>query len=111
MSLITTLQTVIHDVSKFETLLPVIIAGLEQNVKCLKAGNLTSFLSEWRSITSDREILDMITGTTIDFSYLPVQHGPPAIREFSDTEFKIIETEIEKLLNKGVIVRTDRENM
>ena len=110
-SLITTLQTVIHDVSKFETLLPVIIAGLEQNVKCFKAGNLTSFLSEWRSITSDREILDMITGTTIDFSYLPVQHGPPAIREFSDTESKIIETEIEKLLNKGVIVRTDRENM
>ena len=51
----------------------------------------------------------MITGTTIDFRYLPVQHGPPAIREFSDTESKIMETEIEKLLNKGVIVRTDRE--
>ena len=31
-SLTTTLQTVIHDVSKFETLLPVIITGLEQNV-------------------------------------------------------------------------------
>ena len=45
---------------------------------------------------SDREILDMITGTTIDFGYLQVQHGPPAIREFSDTESKIIETEIEK---------------
>lgn len=81
-SLTTTLQTVIDDVSKFETLLPVIITGLEQNVKCFKAGNLTSFLSEWRTITSDREILDMITGTTIDFRYLPVQHGPPAIREF-----------------------------
>ena len=35
-SLTTTLQTVIDDVSKFETLLPVIITGLEQNVKCLK---------------------------------------------------------------------------
>ena len=43
MSLTTTLQTVIHDVSKFETLLPVIITGVEQNVKCFKAGNLTSF--------------------------------------------------------------------
>ena len=49
-SLTTTLQTVIHAVSKFETLLPVIFTGLEQNVKCFKAGNLTSFLSEWRSI-------------------------------------------------------------
>ena len=82
MSLTTTLQTVIHDVSRFETLLPVIVASLEQNVKCFKAGNLTSFLSEWRNITSDREILDMITGTTIDFSYLPVQHGPPAILRY-----------------------------
>ena len=32
-----TLQTVIHDVSKLETLLPVIITGLEQNVKCFKS--------------------------------------------------------------------------
>ena len=109
MSLTTTLQTVIHDVSKFETLLPAIITGLEQSVKCFKAGNLTTFLPKWRSITSDREILDMITGTTIDFRYQPVQHRPPAIREFSDTESEIIETEIKKLLNKGVIVRTDRE--
>ena len=108
-SLPSTLQTVIHDVSKFETLLPVIVTCLEQSVKCFKAGNLTSFLSNWRTITSDSEILDMITGTTIDFKYLSVQHGPPAIREFSDPESQIIETEIEKLLNKGVIVRTDRE--
>ena len=110
MSLTKTLQTVIYDVSKFETLLPVIITGLEQSVKCFKAGNLTSFLSEWRTITSDREILDIKTGTTIDFRYLPVQHGPPAIQEFSDTESEIIETEIKKLLNNGVIVRTEWEN-
>lgn len=49
-------------------------------LNALKVGNLTSFLSEWRTITSDSEILDTITGTTIDFRYLPVQHGPPAIR-------------------------------
>ena len=92
-SLTSTLITVIHDESKFETLLPVVITGLEQSVKCFKAGNLTSFLSSWRTITSDSEILDMITGTTIDFKYLPVQHGPPAIRAFSDTESQIIETD------------------
>ena len=95
MSLTTT--TVIHNASKFETLLPVITTGLEQNVKCFKA------------ITSDREILDMRTGTTIGFRYLPVQHGPPAIRQFADTESEIIYFEIEKLLNKGVIIRTDRQ--
>ena len=109
MSLTTTLPTVIQDVSKFETLLPVIITGLEQNVKCFKAGNLTSFLSKWKTITSDREILDMITGTTIDFTYLPVQDRPPPIQEFLDTESGIIDSEIEKLINKGVIVNTDWE--
>ena len=51
----------------------------------------------------------MITSTTIEFRYLPVQHGPPAIREFLDAESEIIEAEIKKLLHKGVIVRTDRE--
>ena len=80
-SLTSTLQTVIHDVSRFETLLPVIVTGLEQSVKCFKADNLTSFLSNWSTITSDRKILDMITGTSIDLKYLPVQHRPPAIRE------------------------------
>lgn len=108
-SLTSTLQTVIHDVSKCKTLFLVIITGLEQSVKCFKAGNLTSFFSNWRTITSDRENLDMITGTTLDLKYLPVQHRPPAIREFSDTESQIIETETTKFLNKGVIVRTDRE--
>ena len=38
-----------------------------------------------------------------------VQHGPQAIREVSDAESQVTETEIEKLLNKGVIVGTDRE--
>lgn len=32
-----------------------------------------------------------------------------AIREFSNTEPEIIETQIEKLLKKSVIVRTERE--
>jgi len=105
-SLTSTLQTDIHDVSK----LLIIVTGLEQSVKGFNAGNLTSFLSNWRTITSDSEIFDMITGTTIDLlKYMPVQHGPPAIREFSGIESQIIETEIQKLLKKGVIVRTDRK--
>ena len=105
---ISTLQTVIHDVSKFETLLTSYRYRFRAIVKCFKAGNLTSFLSNWRAITSDSESLDMITGTTTDLKYLPVQHGPLAIRAFSDTDSQI-ETEIAKLLNKGVIATTDWE--
>ena len=52
----------------------------------------------------------MITGTTIEFEYIPVQTRPPAIQQFSDTEIQIIESEIAKLLNKGVIVQAVRED-
>ena len=109
MSLITTLQTIIDDVSKFEMLLPNIITGLEHSVKNFKAGNLARFLNKWKTISSDREIIDMITGTTIEFEHIPVQTRPPAIQQFSDTEVQIIETEISKLLSKGVIVQAVRE--
>jgi hypothetical protein len=99
-----TLQTVIDDVSKFDSLLPRIMTGLEQSVRTFKAGNLSSSLNKWKSITSDKEIIDMETGTTIDFAHIPVQSRPPAIQTFSDSEVQIMETEPSKLLNsKGVI--------
>ena len=110
MNLSATLQTVIDDVSKFETFLPILITGLEQSVKAFKASNISSFLNKWKSITNDKEIINMVTGTNIEFNYVPVQSRPLAIHKFSDTEKKIIEAEINKLLNKGVIVKAEREN-
>lgn len=47
----------------------------------------------------------MITGTKIGFQYQPVQHRPPATREFSVRDSLIIAAEIEKLLTKGMIIR------
>jgi len=84
-SLTATLQTVIDDVSKFETLLPNIITSLQHKVKTFKAGNLANFLSKWKSITTDTEIIDMVTGTTLEFESIPVQSRPPALKNFSDT--------------------------
>ena len=109
-SLITTLQTVIDDVSKFKILLPSIITGLEQSVKTFKAGNLARFLNKWKSISADKEFIDMITCTTIEFEYIPVQTRPPVLQQFSDTEIQITESEITKLLNKGVIVQAVQED-
>ena len=94
----TTLQNVLDDVSRFDTLLPVIIKDVHHRCTAFKAGNLSSFLSKWKITTSDKEIIDMITGTTIiDFEYMPVQHRPPALHSFSDTEAQIIGSEIGKL--------------
>ena len=108
-SLTATLQTVIDDVSKFESLLPNIITSLQQRVKTFNAGNLTNFLSKWKSITTDTEIIDVVTGTTIEFESIPVQRRQPATKNFSDTEVLVIENEITTLLEKGVIVRAERE--
>ena len=110
MSLTTTLQTVIDDVSRFETLLPNIITSLQHKVQTFSAGNLANFLSKWKSITTDTEIIDMVTGTTIEFESTPVQSRPSAPKNFSDTEVLVIENEITKLLGKGVIVGAERES-
>lgn len=74
-----------------------------QNV-CIKvAGRLKYFLSEWKLITTDPKILDMVQHCHLEFIELPSQHyNLPPIR-FNAKEAKIIDDEIKTLLNKGVI--------
>ena len=86
------------------------ISNLE--IKCLsfKAGRVCDFLSKWQSLTSDCEILDMITGTTIEFTKVPVQFSIPPQTWFPLSEAKIIDSEIASLLLKGVIVESCKES-
>ena len=74
-----------------------------QNV-CIKvAGRLKYFLSEWKLITTDPKILDMVQHCHLEFIELPSKHyNLPPIR-FNTKEAKIIDDEIKTLLNKGVI--------
>lgn len=98
------------DVSKFVMFLPIITKTLEQRLKTYQAGKLTEYLDAWKLITSDIEILDMITGTTIDFHSHPVQHTVPSQKNLTSLEGEIIDSEIAKLLSKGVIIKTDHED-
>ena len=71
---------------------------------CIKvAGRLKYFLSEWKLITTDPKILDMVQHCHLEFIELPSQHyNLPPIR-FNTREARITDDEIKTLLNKGVI--------
>ncbi|XP_048584711.1 uncharacterized protein LOC116604102 [Nematostella vectensis] len=69
-----------------------------------RAGNIANFFDAWRELTSDATILDMVKGCHIEFGTEPVQHNlPNSFANQSQLEKDIIETEISKLIQKGVI--------
>ena len=68
------------------------------------AGNIANHVSDWELITSDLSILETVRGYKIEFDSTPVQSYIPCVN-FSKGEEVIIDTEIDRLLNKGVICR------
>ena len=66
------------------------------------AGNLKKIYLNWKSIANDEIILK------IDFKERPVNICVAKIHH-STKEKKIINSEIQKILDKGVIVQCDRE--
>ena len=78
-------------------------------MKKFVAGNLKNFYLNWKSITNDETILDIIkNGLKIDFKERPINIFVPGIRH-STKEKEIINSEVQKLLDKGVIVQCDSE--
>ena len=69
------------------------------------AGNLRHCVHEWEKITSDPFILDTVKHSHIDFSegVAPFQTYAPQPIKFNEHEKGIIEKEVQKLLDKGVI--------
>jgi hypothetical protein len=61
---------------------------------------------EWAKITSDREILDIISGTVLEFTEEPTQSV--IVQKFTPKEEAFIKEEIQSLLEKGVIIHSLR---
>ena len=75
-----------------------------------QAGRLKQFLAQWEGLTSDPLILQYVTGVQIEFKgdITPRQSSHrPSI--FNATERAIVQTEIDKLITKGVIVPSSPE--
>lgn len=68
-------------------------------------GRLKHFVSHWKKVTNDREILKMIQGWEIKFSSPPITRKTPNIIR-SRTETETIGQEISTLLKKGAIEKT-----
>lgn len=75
-----------------------------------KAGRINSFLSEWKTITTDVNILDIVKGCKIEFNRgPPFQLRVPRSLKISYRESEFIKTEVSRLLEKGVIIPTQHE--
>ena len=67
---------------------------------------MQQFVPAWKDITDDPEVLDWVEHCHLEFidDVSPVQEPDYKVIKFNDTESAIIDSEIVKLLNKGVIV-------
>ena len=85
------------------------IYDLSQKVKCFTAGNIHNHLSQWKSITSDPFIIDIVkSNLKLRFAEEPAQnicHNMPVTK----AEKQIISDEIQKLLQKQVMYPCMRE--
>ena len=73
------------------------------------AGSLKNFYLNWKSITNDEIILDIKNDLKIDFKERPVNIPCVPKIHHSTKEKEIMNSEIQNLLDKGVIVQCDRE--
>ena len=75
-----------------------------------KAGRLKLFLDNWKEITSDETILDMVSGCHIDISENESVNEVKNMRliNFNVKEKEIVNNEVQKLLDKGVIEKTQK---
>lgn len=74
-----------------------------------KAGRIKGYLLNWGKLTTDPHILNMVQGCQIDFDQLPHQRQPPCQHQLSHKEAETISAEIEKLVLKGVLLKSSHE--
>lgn len=67
-------------------------------------GNTKNFLSKWKSVTSDPEILDLILGISLEFiDEPPTQCHAPRPFSFNEKEHLAIQEEVQQLIDKRFV--------
>ncbi|MCG8409309.1 MAG: hypothetical protein MI923_29240 [Phycisphaerales bacterium] len=69
-----------------------------------KAGRVAAHFAAWKDLTKDRVVLSDILGASIEFSADPNQHRLPG-HAFNEHEYSVFHQEIQKLIQKGVIMK------
>lgn len=77
---------------------------LVKQVSDFEGGRLENFVSVWRNLTSDSEILDIVSGLHIEFdSFENCDPFRDITYNLLDEDIEIIDAEVDKLLSKKVI--------
>lgn len=79
------------------------IANTLADKQVLKAGRLQYHINEWQKLTSDKNILNTITGYKIDFMSPPEQTIAPKQSKLNAIEEQALDALIKELLDKQVI--------
>ena len=78
---------------------PILNSYLTNKVKNFKAGCIAKDLKNWREITSDIEVLNSVSGLTIDFENKPdVSYKP---NKFANKEFATVASELKSYWQRG----------
>ena len=91
-------------VSDFPTFLPRLLSYLHDCCHNFKAGRVAAHFAAWKDLTNDRVILSDVLGASIELSANPRQHRLPD-RAFKEHKYSVVHQEIQKLLQKGVIMK------
>ena len=67
------------------------------------AGRLQHFLSNWKLLTQDQFVLEMVVGIQIPFTTFPHQNQVPPLTFHNQSEKIVIDQEISEMLQKGAI--------
>ena len=93
------------DLGNFVSVIPALANYFTLRADCYKAGQLIDYVDNWKLNTSDQEILSTVQDLRIEFQSIPIQKEAPSLC-VKQSEMDVISTEIEKRLQKGVIVAT-----
>ena len=76
-----------------------------------KAGNLKNCITAWHEITDDPDVLDWVQHCHVKFinNVPPMQTRYLPTIKFNEKESLIIDKEVQKLFNKGVIIHSQHE--
>ena len=97
------------NVSSYKASVDIIRNLLQQGVNEFKVGQEKEHFSNWQKITSDPEVLQNIKGAKILFITEQKMDKIPINPNFSSEKEKAIDSEIDKLLKKGVIKECEHE--
>ena len=71
------------------------------------AGRISLFLDTWASLTSDKNLLQIVNGVKIPFQSIPFQTEIPNQIHCSISEKTLMDAEVDRFIQSGVIKKVE----